>query len=40
MGVAQNVTTYFWSLSNLHDGQEPFLEWIIQVLNSQNRKYY
>jgi len=34
MGLAQNVTTYFWSLGTLHDGQEPFLEWITQVLNS------
>jgi len=34
MGMAQNVTTYFWSLGNLHEGQEPFLEWITQVLNA------
>lgn len=33
MGMAQNVTTYFWSLGNLHQGQEPFLEWITQVLS-------
>ena len=26
MGLAQNVTTYFWSLGALHEGQEPFLE--------------
>ena len=40
MGLAQNVTTYFWSLGSLHDGQESFLEWITQVLNSQNREYF
>lgn len=39
MGVAQNVTTYFWSDNNkLHDGQEPFLEWITEVLNDVSRK--
>jgi len=36
MGLAQNVTTYFWSLGTLHQGQEPFLQWITQVLNSPN----
>eukprot|EP01094_Clydonella_sp_ATCC50884_P028367 TRINITY_DN8492_c0_g1_i1.p1 TRINITY_DN8492_c0_g1~~TRINITY_DN8492_c0_g1_i1.p1 ORF type:complete len:516 (-),score=102.13 TRINITY_DN8492_c0_g1_i1:65-1612(-) len=36
MGIAQNITTTFWSLGNLHEGQEPFLEWILEVLNDQN----
>jgi len=33
MGVAQDALTVFWSLGGLHDGQEPFLEWITDVLN-------
>ncbi len=36
MGLAPNVSTTFWSLPGLHDGQEPFDEWITQVLNSPN----
>jgi len=36
MGVAPNVTTTFWSLGGLHDGQEPFLEWITSVLADPN----
>ena len=39
MGVASNVTTYFWSLGHLHEGQEPFLEWITWLLASPNRFY-
>jgi len=36
MGVAQNTSTFFWSLTDLHDGQEPFLEWITNVLAAPN----
>eukprot|EP01114_Cavostelium_apophysatum_P010671 TRINITY_DN2473_c0_g1_i2.p1 TRINITY_DN2473_c0_g1~~TRINITY_DN2473_c0_g1_i2.p1 ORF type:complete len:741 (+),score=125.61 TRINITY_DN2473_c0_g1_i2:30-2252(+) len=32
MGVAPGITTYFWSLDQLDNGQEPFLEWIIDVI--------
>jgi tripeptidyl-peptidase-1 len=34
MGVAGNTPTTFWSLGELHDGQEPFLDWITDVLNT------
>jgi len=39
MGLAPNATTYFWSLGDLHDGQEPFLEWITDVLNDASSPY-
>ncbi len=31
MAVGQGVKTFFWSTPGLHDNQEPFLEWIINV---------
>jgi hypothetical protein len=37
MGIAQGVPTTFWSLSELHDGQEPFLDWITDVVNTEYR---
>jgi tripeptidyl-peptidase-1 len=40
MGIAPNAQTTFWSLGELHDGQEPFLDWITDVLNADQRKYY
>lgn len=36
MGVAPNVSTTFWSLGGLHDGQEPFDKWITDVIGSPN----
>lgn len=33
MGLASNVTTWFWSVSgrNAHTRQEPFLDWLFQI---------
>jgi len=36
MGLTPNIRTVFWSLGTLHDGQEPFLEWITDVLNAKD----
>ncbi|MDP2437715.1 MAG: S53 family peptidase, partial [archaeon] len=36
MGIAPNITTTFWSLGQLTNGQEPFLDWITDILNSPN----
>lgn len=33
MGMSNNVTTWFWSYGELHDGQEPFLQWLIDMSN-------
>jgi tripeptidyl-peptidase-1 len=34
MSVGRGVKTYFWSTPGLHDQQEPFLEWVINVTSS------
>jgi tripeptidyl-peptidase-1 len=34
MGVSRNVTTWFLSYGDLHEGQEPFLEWLTQLTNT------
>jgi len=34
VGVSANVRTVFWSLGDLHEGQEPFLEWLTDISNS------
>jgi tripeptidyl-peptidase I len=34
MGIAPGIPTTFWSLGQLHDGQEPFLQWITDVLSA------
>jgi len=39
MAVAGNVPTTFWSLGDLHDGQEPFLEWIMDVLSTSDAPF-
>ena len=36
MGIAPNITCTFWSLGQLTAGQEPFLDWITDVLNDPN----
>jgi len=36
MGVAQNVPTWFVSTGGEHDGQEPFLVWIVNMINTTN----
>eukprot|EP01088_Endostelium_zonatum_P004963 TRINITY_DN1635_c0_g1_i2.p1 TRINITY_DN1635_c0_g1~~TRINITY_DN1635_c0_g1_i2.p1 ORF type:complete len:763 (-),score=189.59 TRINITY_DN1635_c0_g1_i2:19-2283(-) len=36
MGIAQNVTTTFWSINQTNDGQEAFDVWMASVLNSNN----
>ncbi|PRP86479.1 hypothetical protein PROFUN_05261 [Planoprotostelium fungivorum] len=36
MGLAVGSPTTFWSLPGLYQGQEPFLQWITDVLNSAN----
>lgn len=33
MAIGSNVETTFWSTAGLHDGQEPFLEWISAISN-------
>ncbi|EFA80244.1 hypothetical protein PPL_07069 [Heterostelium album PN500] len=33
MGLAAGYNTTFWSVGNLTNGQEPFLDWIIDVIN-------
>eukprot|EP00026_Physarum_polycephalum_P002529 Phypoly_transcript_02536.p1 GENE.Phypoly_transcript_02536~~Phypoly_transcript_02536.p1 ORF type:complete len:559 (+),score=75.66 Phypoly_transcript_02536:150-1826(+) len=33
MSVGANISTEFWSDDNLHENQEPFLEWILKVGN-------
>lgn len=35
MGVSRNVTTWFLSYGDLHEGQEPFLEWLTQLTNTE-----
>ncbi|EGG15060.1 hypothetical protein DFA_09883 [Cavenderia fasciculata] len=39
LGLAPGYNTTFWSLAGLVDGQEPFLEWITDVLNSPQVVY-
>ncbi|GAM22413.1 hypothetical protein SAMD00019534_055880 [Acytostelium subglobosum LB1] len=39
MGLAAGYNTTFWSLGGLVAGQEPFLEWITDVLNSPKTIY-
>ena len=36
MGVAQNVSTTFWSTAGTNNGQEPFDIWMANVLNAAN----
>lgn len=31
LGISNNVTTWFWSYGELHDGQEPFLQWLTEM---------
>lgn len=33
MSVGQDVHTYFWSTPGLHEGQEPFLDWMMALAN-------
>lgn len=35
LGMSYNITTWFWSFGELHDGQEPFLQWLIDMSNMQ-----
>jgi len=39
LGIAPNARTVFWSLGELHEGQEPFLEWLTQIHNTQNAPF-
>ena len=39
LGISNNVTTWFWSLGQLHEGQEPFLQWLIDVSNTPKVPY-
>ncbi|PRP80870.1 hypothetical protein PROFUN_11425 [Planoprotostelium fungivorum] len=39
MGLALGAPTTFWSVGGLHEGQEQFLEWIVQVLNAADAPY-
>jgi tripeptidyl-peptidase-1 len=34
MGIAQNVPSWFVYTDGLHEGQEPFLVWIINMINT------
>ena len=36
VGISANVRTVFWSLGDLHEGQEPFLEWLQDISNTPN----
>jgi subtilase family serine protease len=36
LGIAPNARTVFWSLGDLHEGQEPFLEWLTDISNTPN----
>jgi subtilase family serine protease len=39
IGISADVSTWFWSLGDLHDGQEPFLEWLTDISNTPNAPY-
>jgi tripeptidyl-peptidase-1 len=39
LGMSHNVTTWFWSLGELHEGQEPFLQWLIDLSNTPKVPY-
>eukprot|EP01125_Pyxidicula_operculata_P003375 TRINITY_DN1404_c0_g1_i1.p1 TRINITY_DN1404_c0_g1~~TRINITY_DN1404_c0_g1_i1.p1 ORF type:complete len:544 (-),score=159.79 TRINITY_DN1404_c0_g1_i1:51-1682(-) len=39
MGVAPNVSTWFWSTGGEHEGQEPFVQWATDVNNSPQIPY-
>jgi tripeptidyl-peptidase-1 len=34
LGISNNISTWFWSLGPLHEGQEPFLQWLIDISNT------
>jgi subtilase family serine protease len=36
VGISPDVKTVFWSLGDLHEGQEPFLEWLTDISNTPN----
>lgn len=35
MSTGQGIPTTFWSTGGLHDNQEPFLKWMIDVDNAK-----
>lgn len=39
LGISHNVDTWFWSLGQLHEGQEPFLQWLIDLSNTPTVPY-
>lgn len=39
LGISNNLTTWFWSYGELHDGQEPFLQWLIDMSNKESVPY-
>ena len=39
MSLGANVTTTFWSTEGLREGQEPFLEWMLDLSNTSTVPY-
>ena len=39
MSLGANISTWFWSMAGLHEGQEPFLQWMIDVGNTTEVPY-
>lgn len=35
MGIGNNITTWFWYTAGRHEKQEPFLQWLIDISNTE-----